>query len=173
MKSEAASDSIPDILIGIGANLPSPGGAAPIDTARNAVISLDRVPGLRLVGLSRWYQSAPIPPSGQPPYINGVAHLRGRISPAGLLAVLQRIEQQAGRRRGEANAARTLDLDIIAIGDLVRAAPDPVLPHPRAHLRAFVLLPLADVLPLWRHPSSGLGLQELIAALPEQTIRPL
>ena len=162
-----------DILIGIGANLPSLGGAPPIDAARNAVISLDSLPQLRLVGLSRWYESDPIPPSGQETYVNGMAHFRGRIGPAELLAVLQRIEQQAGRRRGVANAARTLDLDIVAMGDLVRSAPDPVLPHPRAHLRAFVLHPLADLLPHWVHPVSGQNLADLIAALPPQVIRAL
>ena len=114
-----------------------------------------------------------MPPSGQPPYINGVAHFRGDIGPAELLAVLQRIEQQAGRRRDAANAARTLDLDIVAMGDLVRSAPDPVLPHPRAHLRAFVLQPLADLLPHWVHPVSGQSLADLIAALPPQVIRAL
>lgn len=161
------------ILIGIGANLPSMRGLSPIDTARNAAATLDSVPGLRLAGLSRWYESAPIPPSGQPPYVNGVAHLCGKMDPAELLEILHWIERKAGRRRGVANAARPLDLDIIAMGDLVRAAPNPVLPHPRAHLRAFVLLPLADVQPHWVHPVSGLAVRELIAALPAQTIRAL
>ena len=171
MKWKEVSNLVQDILIGIGANLPSLRGAPPIEAARAAVIALDGVPGLLLVGLSRWYESAPMPPSGQPAYINGVAHLRGALDPADLLAVLQRIEDAAGRRRGEPNAARTLDLDIIAMGDRIRPAPDPVLPHPRAHLRAFVLLPLADVMPHWVHPIFGLGVRELIAALPTQTIR--
>ena len=102
-----------------------------------------------------------------------MAHFRGHIGPAELLAVLQRIEQQSGRRRGVANAARTLDLDIVAMCDLVRSAPDPVLPHPRAHLRAFVLQPLADLLPHWVHPVSGQKLADLIAALPPQVIHAL
>ncbi len=168
------------IFVGIGANLPSIHGLSPLETARDAAITLDCLPGFRLVGLSRWYQSAPIPPSGQPDYINGVAHLRGRIlhlhgeiGPVEFLRILQRIELKAGRERGAANAARTLDLDIVAMDGLVRIAPDPVLPHPRAHLRAFVLLPLADVAPDWVHPVSGQGVRELIAALPEQTIRVL
>ncbi len=162
---------VQDLVVAIGANLPSLCGDPAIKTARQAVVELDRVSGLRLMGLSRWYESAPIPPSGQPPYINGVAHLRGKIAPAELLSILQRIELAAGRSRGALNAARTLDLDIIDMGGVVRAAPDPVLPHPRAHLRAFVLLPLADVLPHWVHPVCGLGVRELIAALPAQTIR--
>jgi 2-amino-4-hydroxy-6-hydroxymethyldihydropteridine diphosphokinase len=158
-------------MIGIGSNLPSLDGTRPIVTARHAIITLSHIPGLDLVGLSRWYESDPIPASSQPLYINGVAHLRGRIEPAELLAILQRIEAQAGRSRGQANAARTLDLDIIAIGDLVRSAPDPILPHPRAHLRAFVLQPLADVMPNWVHPHFRLTLPQMLAALPAQGVR--
>lgn len=145
----------------------------PIATARSAVSILDAVPGLRLIGLSRWYESDPIPASDQPPYVNGVAHLRGTLAPELLLQVLQRIEREAGRLRGVVNAARPLDLDILAMNRLIRNAPDPVLPHPRAHLRAFVLLPLADVMPRWIHPISGLPIQELIAMLPPQAIRVL
>ena len=162
-----------NVYVGIGANLPSIHGLPPLQTARDAAVALDCLPGFRLVGLSRWYQSAPVPPSGQPDYINGVAHLRGEADPVEFLRILQRIELDAGRERGAPNAARTLDLDIVAMDGLVRNAPDPVLPHPRAHLRAFVLLPLADVAPHWVHPVSGRGVRELIAALPDQAIRAL
>ena len=161
------------IFVGIGANLPSIHGLPPLQTARDAVRALDLLPGFRLVGLSRWFQSAPVPPSGQPDYINAVAHLHGEADPVEFLRILQRIELNAGRQRGALNAARTLDLDIVAMDGLVRTAPDPVLPHPRAHLRAFVLLPLADVAPHWVHPVLGQGVRELIAALPDQAIRAL
>jgi 2-amino-4-hydroxy-6-hydroxymethyldihydropteridine diphosphokinase len=84
-----------------------------------------------------------------------------------------RIEAECGRERSMPNAARTLDLDIIGIGDVVRDAPDPILPHPRAHLRAFVLAPLADVAPDWVHPVLGQTAAALLAALPPQEIRVL
>ena len=129
------------------------------------------MPGLRLKGLSRWYETEPVPPSGQPPYINGVALLIGSIDPAAFLTALQRIENAFGRVRGEPNAARTLDLDIVAMGDLVRAVPDPIVPHPRAHARAFVLAPLADVAPSWVHPLLGRTAAEILAELPPQGIR--
>ena len=90
-----------------------------------------------------------------------------------LLAWLQVIEADAGRSRSVPNAARTLDLDIIAMGDggqMVRAVPDPVLPHPRAHLRAFVLVPLLDVAPNWIHPVLRRSAGELLAALPPQEV---
>jgi 2-amino-4-hydroxy-6-hydroxymethyldihydropteridine diphosphokinase len=136
---------------------------------------LDSISGMGLVGLSRWFSSAPVPPSGQPPYVNAVAMLRVdagvAVDPALLLARLMDIEAACGRERGAPNAARTLDLDIIGIGDLVRDAPDPILPHPRAHLRAFVLVPLADVAPDWVHPVLGLSASALLARLPMQEIR--
>lgn len=161
------------ILVAIGANLPAADGSDPLATCRAAAVALDALPGLRLCGLSHWYESAPQPPSGQPNYINGVAHLRGRMDPAALLTTLHEIEARAGRVRGVPNAARTLDLDIIAIGDLVRHAPDPVVPHPRAHERAFVLLPLLDVAPAWVHPVLRRPVATLLAELPAQGIRRL
>jgi 2-amino-4-hydroxy-6-hydroxymethyldihydropteridine diphosphokinase len=158
------------ILVAIGANLPGPDGAPPIEACRAAVAALDALPGLHVRGLSRWYRTAPMPPSGQPDYVNGVAHLAGAIAPNALLAALQGVEAAAGRQRSVANAARTLDLDIIAIDRLVREAPDLILPHKRAHLRRFVLMPLADVAPGWVHPVLGMTVEALIAALPDQGV---
>ncbi len=187
--------AFPLILIGIGANLANSPDVLPLQTCRDAIIRLDGLAGLRVVGLSRWYESSPIPPSGQPPYVNGVAHLRpdssvahlrpdgsvahlrpdgsGRIDPASLLASLLAIEAACGRTRSVPNAARTLDLDLIAIGDMIRNTPDPILPHPRAHLRAFVLAPLADVAPDWVHPRLRQTARQMLSALPAQDCRPL
>ena len=161
------------ILVAIGANLPGPDGAPPIATCRASAAALDALPGLRLRGLSRWYRTTPMPPSGQPDYVNAVAHLSGVMAPDALLAALQALEARAGRVRGAANAARTLDLDIIAMAALVREAPDPILPHPRAHERRFVLMPLADVAPGWMHPIFGRPVEALIAALPDQGVLPV
>jgi 2-amino-4-hydroxy-6-hydroxymethyldihydropteridine diphosphokinase len=158
------------ILVAIGANLPGPDGAPPIEACRAAVAALDALPGLQVRGLSRWYRTAPMPPSGQPDYVNGVAHLTGVIAPDALLAALQGLETAAGRQRSVANAARTLDLDIIAVDRLVCEAPDLILPHMRAHLRRFVLMPLADVAPGWAHPVLGMTVEALIAALPDQGV---
>ncbi|MGH7187845.1 MAG: 2-amino-4-hydroxy-6-hydroxymethyldihydropteridine diphosphokinase [Acetobacteraceae bacterium] len=165
------------ILIAIGANLPGPDGRSPLANCQAAALVLDGTLGLRLVTLSRWWLSAPIPASNQPDYVNGVARLAGEIEPAALLEALQAMERGAGRRPGgkpgRRNAARPLDLDIIAMGALKRPAPDPVLPHPRAHLRAFVLAPLAEVAPGWVHPEIGRTVEALLAELPTQRLCPL
>lgn len=161
------------ILIALGANLPAPDGAPPALTCRRAVEALAAVPGLVIEAVSRWYETAPVPPSEQPPFINGVVRAEGRMAPEELLAALHRIEAGFGRVRSVPNAPRPLDLDLIDWHGLIRSAPDPVLPHPRAHERAFVLVPLRDVAPDWRHPRFGLTAAELLARLPPQGIRPL
>ncbi len=94
------------------------------------------------------------------------------MAPDRLLAALQQIEHDAGRLRTVPDAARTLDLDIIDIDGQVRSAPDPILPHPRAHLRGFVLYPLRDVAPGWVHPLLHKHVETLIEALPDQDVRP-
>jgi 2-amino-4-hydroxy-6-hydroxymethyldihydropteridine diphosphokinase len=168
----------PIALIAVGANIAGPDGQSPLETCKRAVVMLDQLPGTHLRGLSRWFESAPVPPSDQPPYVNAVVALAvdrpgGSVDPAALLASLMQVETMCGRQRTTPNAARTLDLDIIAIGSLVRATPDPILPHPRAHLRAFVLAPLVDVAPDWIHPVLGRTAAELLADLPPQDIRSL
>ncbi len=159
-------------LIAIGANLPGYGGNAPIETCRAAAAALDGLCGLRLAALSRWYETEPVPPMpGAPRFVNGVARLEGEgADPAALLAALQALEEKAGRQRPYPNAPRTLDLDIVAIDDLVRSVPDPVLPHPRAHLRRFVLQPLSDVAPGWVHPLLGATVEALLAGLPREDL---
>lgn len=161
-------------LIALGASLPGPDGVSPLETCRLAAVALDRVAGFRLRALSRWWESDPVPPMpGAPVFINAVARLEGAGDPAMLLAALHAIEDAAGRVRPYPNAPRTLDLDLIAQGDRVLPGPRPILPHPRAHERAFVLLPLAEVAPGWRHPRLGDTVEALIARLPPQGIRPL
>lgn len=163
------------ILIGLGANLSLVDGTPPRSTLERALAALDAA-GVTIDALSRWYESAPVPPSDQPPYVNAVARVSTALAPGPLLALLHRIERELGRVRGIRNAARVVDLDLLAHGDVVASGRDggPILPHPRMCERAFVLLPLADVAPAWRHPVSGQGLADLIAALPPgQAVRPL
>jgi 2-amino-4-hydroxy-6-hydroxymethyldihydropteridine diphosphokinase len=151
-------------LVAIGANLPGPAGS-PLATCQAAAAALDGLPGLRLRALSRWWQTAPVPASDQPDYVNGVAMLWGGDTPEAVLGMLHAVEARHGRERGAVNGARTLDLDLLAWGDVVRDAA-PVLPHPRLQDREFVLRPLCDVMAGWRHPVSGRTAREMLAALP-------
>ncbi|MCX8132902.1 MAG: 2-amino-4-hydroxy-6-hydroxymethyldihydropteridine diphosphokinase [Roseococcus sp.] len=162
------------ILIGIGASLPAPDGRAPRDTCRAAAAALDAIPGLRLVALSRWWESAPVPPMpGAPWFVNGVARLEGHTPPEAVLEALQALEARFGRERPYPNAPRTLDLDLLDHHGAVVATPRLQLPHPRMRGRAFVILPLAEVAPGWRHPVTGEAVAALAAALPPQELRPL
>ncbi len=154
--------------LAIGANLPAADGSSPLQTCSRAVTAVLALAGVHAGVRSRWFCTAPVPASCQPRYINGVLRLKCSVEPAALLAALANVEQAFGRLRGVPDAARTLDLDIIDMAGLVRDAPDPVLPHPRAHLRAFVLYPLRDVAPRWVHPASGRDIGALIADLPSQ-----
>lgn len=158
------------ILIGIGANLPSPRHGEPRETCEAALDAMAGA-GIGIAGRSRWYRSAPEPMSSQPWYVNGVARLETALTPAPLMAALLGIETDFGRTRGEPNEARILDLDILAYGETVSGgAGGVVLPHPRLHERAFVLLPMRELAPDWRHPVTGRTIDGLIAALPPDRI---
>lgn len=153
------------IYIGLGANLPSHAGS-PVATLEKAVADIAAA-GIDIRRRSPWYESAPVPVAfDQPWYVNGVIEVATDLAPAALLVLLQGLEAASGRIRSVANAARPLDLDIIAYGDRIEREAAPLLPHPRMQDRAFVLLPLQAIAPHWRHPASGLSVAELIAALP-------
>jgi 2-amino-4-hydroxy-6-hydroxymethyldihydropteridine diphosphokinase len=147
----------------MGANLPGPAGT-PQETLSLALSELDRE-SVRILSLSRWYRSTPVPKSDQPDFINGVARVETELGPEDLLAALHRVEDRLGRVRSVANAARCLDLDLIDYSGMVMDGP-PILPHPRAADRLFVLEPLRDLAPNWRHPVTDLTLNQLISGLP-------
>lgn len=161
------------ILIGLGANLPSPEFGPPSSTLEAAVGALERE-GVVVRARSRFYDSAPVPLSDQPWFVNAVIAVETALGPEALLALLLDLEGRFGRGRGPAGGARVLDLDLLAYDDVVTDPEDhPALPHPRMHERAFVLLPLAEIAPVWRHPATGTPLARLIEALPpDQTARP-
>lgn len=153
------------ILIALGANLDHPRYGPPKATLEAALDALQES-GVAIVARSRWYRSAPVPPSGQPWFVNAVASVATRLSPAELMAQLHAIEADFGRTRRRRDEARVLDLDLLAYGERVSAPGEsPVLPHPRLAGRAFVVLPLAEVAPDWCHPVSGLSALELAGRL--------
>lgn len=143
------------MIVALGANLPGPSGEAAFCTCRRAAAALDGIAGFRLLAVAPWYRSLAWPDPSAPPYVNGAALLDGDADPHVLLAAMQAREAAAGRRRSVPNAPRTLDLDLIAAGARVVRTPLLTLPHPRAHERAFVMVPVADVAPDWRHPLLG------------------
>lgn len=157
--------SDPDlILIGLGANLPSPAGS-PRQTLEAA---LDRLAaeGAPVSRRSRFWRTRPVPISDQPWFVNAVAAIETNLPAARLLDLLHRIEDSFGRTRTVVNAARVLDLDLLAYGTRVLDAPPrPLVPHPRLAGRAFVLLPIRDIAPCWTHPVSGETLDSMIARL--------
>ena len=161
------------ILIAIGGNDPAPIFSTSLAACRWGVKQIQSIPGMRTCGLSRWFVTVPIPHSDQADYINSCIHLIGYIDPVDLLVRLHDIERRAGRVRGAPNAARPLDLDIIAMGETIRRRPDPILPHPRAHQRGFVLAPLADIAPGWRHPITGRTAAEMLPDVDLSCVRAL
>lgn len=164
------------ILVALGSNLPGSAGS-PRQMVEAALAAMS-ARGLSVVDRSPWYHSAPVPRSDQPWFVNGVARVEPQTpalaaDPAAVLAHLHAIEAAFGRRRdGTRNAARGLDLDLLDVDGMVRLS-DPVLPHPRLAERAFVLRPLADLMPRWRHPISGLGVADLLAGLSPEALAEL
>ena len=163
------------ILVGLGANLPHPQHGPPAATLR-AALSQFPAENMTVTACSRFFESAPVPVSDQPWFVNAVARIETALDPTQVLAALHRIEAAFGRIRQERWEARILDLDLLDYGGQVRAGPPPApeIPHPRLAGRAFVLLPLADIAPDWVHPVSQEPLATLTARLdPAQVIRPL
>ncbi len=165
------------VLVGLGANCPGPWGTS-AETIAQALGEIERA-SVAVIAVSPLYQTAAVGSARQPPYVNAVALLDTSLSPDALLRVLKEIERHSGRRGGRPWGPRTLDIDIVDYGGLVRhwhgkrpafreaGARPLVLPHPLAHERPFVLKPLLDLAPDWRHPAlkqSGRELWHRISA---------
>lgn len=137
------------VFIGLGANLGD--ARATVNAAFEALAAL---PGTQVVARSSLYRTAPVEAEG-PDFVNAVAELRTGLDPEALLRALQAIEARHERQRPYRNAPRTLDLDVLFVGDRSIATPTLTVPHPRLQQRAFVLEPLLELAPGFTHPTLG------------------
>lgn len=171
------------LIVAIGSNVTSTYGG-PLQTVQAAVDELDRAP-FKLLKVSRFYQTPCFPKGAGPDFVNAAATLAFHGEPDAVLRHLHEIEARFGRERVSRWGARTLDLDLLAVGNRIlpdeivlknwmelsperqlKEAPDQlILPHPRLHERGFVLVPMADVAPDWVHPILGRSVQQMLDGL--------
>lgn len=173
------------ILVALGGNVTSAFGT-PLESVQSALLEVE-TESLRLLSKSALYRTPCFPAGAGPDFVNAAAVYATRLSPEAVLKHLHSVEARFGRTRAARWDARTLDLDLLAYGDCVlpdadtlrhwiglpldeqkRRAPEQlILPHPRMQDRGFVLVPLADVAPDWRHPVLDKTVLEMLQALPE------
>jgi 2-amino-4-hydroxy-6-hydroxymethyldihydropteridine diphosphokinase len=154
-----------EAFIGLGSNLREP--VAQISLALRGLgessVTVERVSSL--------YRTQPVDAPAQPWFTNAVARVSSPFEPRALLSICQEIEKRQGRERKDFHAPRTIDLDLLMAGDLPLDDPDLTLPHPRLHLRRFVLVPLSEIAPDWIHPHLRLNVEELLErCLDESTV---
>ena len=148
------------VAVALGSNL-----GESRSTLEQALAMLDSIPGMRVLRRSRWYRSTPIGPV-QPDYINGCALLEVALEAETVLHHLLATEDRFGRVRAERWGPRTLDLDLLLMGQQCLDTSILQLPHPRLHERRFVLAPLCELAPEWVHPRLGSTAAQWLARLP-------
>jgi len=152
------------IYIALGSNLEKPN-----KQIHSAIRSIDRIHGISVTQISSLYKTKPIGKLDQPDFINAVIELEGNISPEKLHGELQNIETQAGRIRMELNEPRTLDLDILLIDEIIMKTNTLTIPHPRMHLRQFVIIPLFEINSELEIPEIG-PINKILGSLPDQGV---
>lgn len=163
---DAARADVRSAVLALGANL---GGPARLTTLQAALEALAQAADVMVTAVSPVYETVPVGGPEQPDYLNAVALVRTTLDPEALLGRAHAVEAALGRQRHERWGPRTIDIDLVAVGAEVRADRELTLPHPRAHVRAFVLQPWADVDPAAVIPGHG-PVRDLLAALPEAAV---
>ena len=138
-------------------------------TFSKAIEALEAEPELRVRAASSVYETPPLGPEGQAPYLNAVIRVETGLAPIELLDCLQSIENRLGRDRGPDSVRwgpRVIDLDLLFYADRCLEEPRLVVPHVAAHERAFVMVPMAEIAGEWVHPRLGLTMGEILAGLP-------
>ena len=138
-------------FIAVGSNINSPEGFSPIKNCNNAINELSKF-NIKIIQKSSWYLSEPIPKSSQPKFYNSVVLCHANHSVEKVLKIIQIVEQKFGRIRIFKNMSRCIDIDIISFNKNVKNSLLLTVPHPRMHLRKFVLLPLIEIDSSWLHP---------------------
>ena len=149
-------------VVALGGNVAGDYGSS--EALLEAALARFAEAGLPILRRSSWWRSAAWPDPSVQEYRNGVVLVEARLAPDALIRTLFMLEDAFGRTRGVRNAPRTLDLDLIAHGRIVSTDPELTLPHPRAHERLFVMGPLAEIAPQWRHPTLRQTAAELAAS---------
>ena len=152
------------ILVGFGSNLHSNDGRSPQENCLEAIYRLSRHQ-IVVTQTSSFFESAPIPDSEQPWYVNSVALINTELTPLSLLECLLASEFEMGRSRAMRDAPRVIDLDLLAYDNHIIYSEVLTIPHPRMSGRAFVLKPLAEIAPNWVHPVCGRHIKQLIKDL--------
>ena len=148
------------IFISVGANLKRDKNISLVENCLNG-LKLLKGYGIFLNSISQWYKTQPVPISNQPWFVNAVINVSTSLNPRETLDSLHEIEELFGRKRKIKNEPRTLDLDIIDFEGMIKKT-YPILPHPRMHLRHFVLIPLYNIAPNWEHPVMKDSINNLI-----------
>ncbi len=156
------------ILVAIGSNLSSEAFGSPLNNCKKAIEILENK--FKLLRVSNFYETEPIPKSEQPMYINGVISLRTKNLPNEILDILMSVEIEFQRVRKFKNESRVIDLDLLCYNNLILNTKNLILPHPRMHLRRFVIQPICDIDENWKHPILKISAKNLLKTLENQNI---
>ena len=158
------------LIIGIGGNLNSYDGLHPIQVGKKAILQMQSF-SIKVQKVSSWYVSEPIPISDQPNFFNCIVFANTYLNEFDILKNLHQIEANLGRLRVNINEPRSIDLDLIDFCNRISKDNRLIIPHPRAHLRRFVMEPIAEIDPSWVHPIQKLNAKQILSKLKKQKIK--